>query len=86
MVVGVMPTSVACNGVLVQSVAAAAVPDDVAVVAFVAAAVVLLSFREQPAATTTTATSTDSQVDFLMNPPLLSRQVTSQACDERYTI
>ena len=68
MVVGVMPTSVLCSGVLVQSVDGVVVPepDEEAVVAVVAAAEVLPPLlREQPLATTIPANSTDVQIDLL---------------------
>jgi hypothetical protein len=69
MVVGVMPTSVLCRGVLVQSVDAEVAPepdDEAAVVADVAPADVLPPLlREQPLATTIPANSTDAQIDLL---------------------
>jgi hypothetical protein len=66
MVVGVIPTSVACNWVLLQSVVEADPVELAAVVGVVAAAEVLPPLlREQLLATTIPANSTDAQIDLL---------------------
>jgi hypothetical protein len=77
MSVDVIPTSVLCSGSLLQLLAAVVADEAAEVVALVAAAVVFFSLCEQPAATMTIANNTDNQVAFLMEPPLLKREATS---------
>src|SRR6516164_8560578 len=68
-VVGVIPTSVACSVTLAQGFGAVDDVDAAGAAAEVVLDGLLELLREQPAAITRTATNPDSATDFLTDPP-----------------